>query len=408
MAIQRASSSEPGKASPTLRLLRTLARRAARVTSWPGKTRSVPDASFQAQARKVPGFLAAVVVVGSGAATACSPSPLPPLSCSVTASDAHPAQMSTETITTQSASGAKVSTSAQFQAGSLAKTGTINALGFVSAVYNVGSATPGFPVKVTSLATKGTQRATCVTVFTPVGKVAALPGTTQVTRTTEIAGTIGIAWSEADGRGLPITGWKVSRDGSDSHGTGAWSTVLPASANQFFFESLNVANSYTVSVAAITAAGTGPATSRTIKDDTLSPTFGTPCGTAGQTTDAFGYAVCDGFEYIGFQEIAIYNVNAKLVSGGVLVTYTGDSAPGYIKYQPGPVSAQIAIRGSFDQLGAGSNTFVDPVDVAGPVVKEQIIPGAFKKGRATFTVEGMSPAPGVTVESTEVIGVNVG
>lgn len=59
-----------------------------------------------------------------------------------------------------------------------------------------------------------------------------------------------------------ITGYVVSRDGSDTGGSGPFSTTLPASARAFEFSALNPWYPYSFSVAAVTAAGTGWPTTR--------------------------------------------------------------------------------------------------------------------------------------------------
>ena len=56
-----------------------------------------------------------------------------------------------------------------------------------------------------------------------------------------------------------ITGYRVSRDGSDSGGGGAWSVVLPATARSQTFTLLKASTTYNLSVAAVNAAGAGVA-----------------------------------------------------------------------------------------------------------------------------------------------------
>ena len=58
--------------------------------------------------------------------------------------------------------------------------------------------------------------------------------------------------------GLPITGYRVSRDGTDTTGAGPWSAVVPATARTQTFPALKPGATYTFSVQAITAFGTGP------------------------------------------------------------------------------------------------------------------------------------------------------
>lgn len=64
--------------------------------------------------------------------------------------------------------------------------------------------------------------------------------------------------------GAPVTGYRVSRDGRDTHGTEAWATTLPADTRSFTFAHLRAWDTYTLSVQAINRAGTGPAGTRTV------------------------------------------------------------------------------------------------------------------------------------------------
>jgi len=74
------------------------------------------------------------------------------------------------------------------------------------------------------------------------------------------ARTATLTWTppSSDG-GSPITGYQVARDGTDTGGTGPWSTVLPATARIITFKYLLPWRSYHLSVRAINAIGTGPA-----------------------------------------------------------------------------------------------------------------------------------------------------
>lgn len=85
----------------------------------------------------------------------------------------------------------------------------------------------------------------------PVSVGAAGPG--DPTRVT-------VSWQPpAAAGGLPVTGYRVTRDGSDSTGGGAYSTVRAADARAFTFTLLKRATTYTFTVAAVTANGPGPA-----------------------------------------------------------------------------------------------------------------------------------------------------
>jgi hypothetical protein len=59
--------------------------------------------------------------------------------------------------------------------------------------------------------------------------------------------------------GLPVTGYRVARDGTDSTGGGTYATTRPGSDRSFTFSLLRGSTTYTFTVAAITSAGPGPA-----------------------------------------------------------------------------------------------------------------------------------------------------
>lgn len=85
---------------------------------------------------------------------------------------------------------------------------------------------------------------------------------TAVSATVTAKGTVTLKWSPpADNGGSAVTGYEVSRDGTDANGTGDWSTVVPASARSQTFTLLLPDRRYTFRVTARTAAGTGPAAS---------------------------------------------------------------------------------------------------------------------------------------------------
>ena len=86
---------------------------------------------------------------------------------------------------------------------------------------------------------------------------AAAPAPGGVDATVDAAArTASIRWS-APAAGTMITGYRISRDGTDSGGTGAFSTTVGASARTFQFTSLLATSTYRLSVRAMTTAGDG-------------------------------------------------------------------------------------------------------------------------------------------------------
>lgn len=82
---------------------------------------------------------------------------------------------------------------------------------------------------------------------------------TSVSASPTGAGSAVLKWSPpASNGGAAITGYVVGRDGTDSNGTGAWSTTVAASARSQNFTRLVPGRTYTLSVRAKSAAGLGP------------------------------------------------------------------------------------------------------------------------------------------------------
>jgi hypothetical protein len=108
----------------------------------------------------------------------------------------------------------------------------------------------------------------------PQAPTAAPPGTrwapTPVTVTKDDAAhTATLTWAVTDESGgqstgdpdpLPITGWRITRDGTDSAGQGPLAQTLAATTLTTTFTKLAVGRSYTVTVAPVNAAGVGERT----------------------------------------------------------------------------------------------------------------------------------------------------
>ena len=177
-------------------------------------------------------------------------------------------------------SQATVSWSAPLQAGSSPITGyrirrflgagtTAQTTTTVSAATRTLTATgltigAGYAFDVVAINTAGAGRISPRTAtVTPL----ALPGapTGLVTSASAAAKSATVSWTApAATGGSPITGYRVSRDGTDSNNTGAFSTVLPATARTKTFTFLNPWDTYALKVEAITAAGTGPGASKSV------------------------------------------------------------------------------------------------------------------------------------------------
>jgi hypothetical protein len=74
-----------------------------------------------------------------------------------------------------------------------------------------------------------------------------------------------ITWNPpASTGGSPVTGYRVTRDGTDKAGNGPVSTVVASGARSQTFSNLKPGSTYTLTVRAINVAGDGPAASGTI------------------------------------------------------------------------------------------------------------------------------------------------
>ncbi len=82
------------------------------------------------------------------------------------------------------------------------------------------------------------------------------PTSVQVVRSATSAT---LSWMPpAETGGAAITGYRVSRDGQDSTGYGIWTAIVPSADRSFVFNDLVELTPYTLTVQAVTYAGSGP------------------------------------------------------------------------------------------------------------------------------------------------------
>jgi hypothetical protein len=345
--------------------------------------------------------LTAAVVAGGltvgGLVAGCGPAPRA-LTCTAKVSSARPLQNTTEVVTVGTETGGVgVITTAALTTGRQTKLGVTNAHGAASMSFQVGTSAAGTAVKVTTTVAKGAQHGSCVTSFTPAVSVGTtsfheLPGVPIVERTAVNANTAGIAWTEADGNGLPITGWRVSRNGVDTIGTGAWSTVLSASATQFTFRSLKAGNLYALSLQAVTAAGVGPAATRSVQTS-QTPSEGTGgCDEQGKRIP-YG-SICDGFQWVSGGFGIFSDAQAVRTPSGVLLTYTVTTPYHYFYNTAGTLS----------QIGSATQS-VDSAYSGGPITS--FIAGNFHSGNATLTLNGTGGYTSFPLPRTVTIGLHI-
>lgn len=119
-----------------------------------------------------------------------------------------------------------------------------------------------YTFSVAAVSRAGTGPAGRVTRSLALGSAAAAETAVapQITGSSVASERVSITWS-APQASSPITGYRVSRDGTDLEGKGAWATTVPADTRTFTMTLLRNDQPYTVSVAAITSAGQGPAAS---------------------------------------------------------------------------------------------------------------------------------------------------
>jgi Fibronectin type III domain len=128
--------------------------------------------------------------------------------------------------------------------------------------------------------------AALVAAIPPTPPPATSPPSVPLKVTATASGTSAVLeWSAPASPGSsPITGYVVSRNGTDSNGTGPWSGPVPANTTTGVFQALIPGDTYDLTVAAVNAVGTGPAASVSV---TIPPAGGGGGG-GGAPSVAFG------------------------------------------------------------------------------------------------------------------------
>ncbi|HYN70883.1 MAG TPA: fibronectin type III domain-containing protein, partial [Nakamurella sp.] len=130
--------------------------------------------------------------------------------------------------------------------------------------YSFGTLRPGsrYALSVRAINAAGDGPAASGSVTTP----ATAPGVpTGVATSITASGSGTLTWAPpASDGGSAVTGYRVSRNGTDSTGAGPSSTLVSHATRSNTFATLRRGVSYTVSVQAVTAVGSGPAASATL------------------------------------------------------------------------------------------------------------------------------------------------
>ena len=160
--------------------------------------------------------------------------------------------------------------------------------------------------------------------------------------------------------GLPIIGYRVSRDGTDSTGAGPWSATVPPAARSQTFPALKPGGTYTLSVQAITTEGTGTAATGPITMNAVVP--GVPTAVSVR----------------------------KYSTGVVLMRWSPPTTDG-----GSPITGYRLTRNGTDSRGGGPLTLVVPAD------RVSQLSSYIAAGRSyTFTIQAINAVGAGPVAST--------
>jgi hypothetical protein len=164
------------------------------------------------------------------------------------------------------------------------------------------------PLAVTATLVAGTTPTHALPVATAVTAPTA-PGAPTLTASSAGNATISVTWSPpASTGGSAVTGYRVSRDGVDSEGKGAWTTVVPATSRSFTMTLLENGSPYTVTVAAVSAAGQGAAARVRLTPTAPTPQPGAPAITGHTVGDHSMTATWSAPSRVGSSAVTGYRV----------------------------------------------------------------------------------------------------
>ena len=117
---------------------------------------------------------------------------------------------------------------------------------------------------VTAINAAGVGPASTVTPAVVPATTPGIPTTVAASRN-DAAHTATLTWTPPTSTGgTAITGYRLSRDGTDTSGTGAYATVVPATSRTFTFSKLKAGLPYTLKVQAVNGVGTGSPVSKVV------------------------------------------------------------------------------------------------------------------------------------------------
>jgi hypothetical protein len=108
-------------------------------------------------------FLAPSATAAAGTTAAPAPAPR----CHVSVSNTRPRDRTVTYVNVSTVRGATVTAAARYRTGIQRRTARADARGNARIAYAVGSATPGYPVRVTVTVMSGRSRSSCSTSFIP-------------------------------------------------------------------------------------------------------------------------------------------------------------------------------------------------------------------------------------------------